>query len=118
MKFRHVLYVILGLVAISFAWSNLGEKSDPHSPKRIILPQTLDVPPGSGHAFGFGVVYTIVAHKKYAGRTYAVIKSDEPDVEIWSPLLMLVALKDGSSFHFTEGSSFDKSLHTISDKDH
>lgn len=114
MKFRHVLFVIAGLIALSAAFSYFSDRPEPHSPKRVYLPNTLKVHPGSGHGFGYGVVYTVTAHKKYEGKTYAVIKSAEPDLEIWSPLTLLVAMKDGSSFRFTKAPSFEDALHTIS----
>ena len=115
MKFRHVLFVLIGIAALSFASSYFGDASAPRSPKRVYLPNTLHVHPGSGHGFGYKVVYTVAAHKKYEGKTYAVIKSDEPDVEIWSPFPLLVAMKDGSSFHFTKAPSFEEALHRESD---
>lgn len=117
MKFRHVPYaiIVLALVAAGFASSYASNKIErPHSPK-LISSSDLRIPaPGSGHAFGYGVVYTIVAHKKHGGRTYVVAKSDEPGVEIWSPIILLVAMKDGYKFTLSKDDSFEKALHIVS----
>jgi hypothetical protein len=117
MKFRHVPYAVIVLALAAAGFASLyasGKIEGPHSPKPISLSGSRPAAPGSGHAFGYGVVYTIVAHKKHDGRTYVVVKSDEPGVEIWSPIILLVAMKDGYKFTLSKDDSFEKALHIVS----
>lgn len=117
MKFRHVPYaiIVLALVAAGFASFYVSNKIErPHSPKLISLSDSRIPAPGSGHAFGYGVVYTIVAHKKYDGKMHIVARSEEPGVEIWSPIILLVAMKDGYKFSLSKDDSFEKALRIVS----
>ncbi len=72
--------------------------------------------PGTGHAFGFNIEYTIVRHEMHDGVPMAVIHSGAPNeehVEIWSPIPQLVELKDGSSFLLHEKETWDEAFELV-----
>lgn len=119
MKFRAVLSLLAAVVVASFVSSYLSDeqKPAPRSPARIDAPYTQpNEMPGSGHAFGYGVIYTVAKHEPYNGTTHAVVVSNEPGVEIWTPIPKVLALTDGTKFHVVKASSFDEALKVISSR--
>ena len=69
---------------------------------------------GSGHAFGFDMVYMVIDHKTHNDVLYAIVTSNEPGVEIWSPIPRLLNMPVGTKFRLTkEADNFDKALQLI-----
>lgn len=69
--------------------------------------------PGTGHGFGYDIVYTIKRHTTHGGKATVVVSSGalgEEHVEIWSPIPSLVALPDGRKFRLTRAENFARAL--------
>jgi hypothetical protein len=118
-----VILVFFGAVAIGwvfmFASFPIPEQEMNASPQRIYLEQIYlahlaHEEPGTGHAFGYNIVYTVERHTTLDDREVVVISSSgESHVEIWSPIPDLVALPDGSKFQLSEAESWGKAFKVL-----
>ena len=82
----------------------------PASAQRSPAPLSAHQGPGSGNAFGLGIVYTVQRHAEYNGKQMVVCISNEPGVQIWSPIPKLVQLHDGARFTLREADSLEQGL--------
>lgn len=115
-KLGAIIGITLWLLSIpfQFLYQNgiKAQQEQPHSPVQL----TEHDGPGTGHAFGFNIEYTVVRHETYGGVPMAVVHSGAPNeesVEIWSPIPQLVELKDGSSFILHEKETWDEAFELV-----
>jgi len=78
-----------------------NEVTTARSPASILVGTTKGKEPGSGHAFGKSIVYTIERHTMYDNMEVAICASGEKGVEILSSIPELVSLPDKSQFILT-----------------
>jgi hypothetical protein len=110
-SFVAAIAVVIGL--IFFLSGQMNEENVARSPQQIY---PIYDGPGTGHGFGYDIVYTIERHATYDGKEMAIIFSGaqgEGHVEIWSPIPDLVALPDGSTFQLSEAESWDKAFKVL-----
>ncbi|MEX0909819.1 MAG: hypothetical protein WDZ75_00825 [Candidatus Paceibacterota bacterium] len=107
--FYSIIVVIIGLVLLG-----AKEQEIDRSPERL-FPSYYEGP-GTGHGFGFNIIYTIERHATHDGKEMAIVSSSargEEHVEIWSPIPNLVALPNGSKFRLREGDVWEKSFRLL-----